>query len=119
VGEDALGQPVEIEFAVRLPRQAGELAEFGFLQIRPLVLSGEGEELRMGDVNPAEVSVPKRASIRQWPGSESARCGGGGLSSVRAWAQSGSGGGRRALQRPAGIAEPALRSNRCGTIGVQ
>ncbi len=55
VGEDALGQPVEIEFAVRLPRCAGELAEFGFLQIRPLVLSGEGEELRMGDVNPKEL----------------------------------------------------------------
>ena len=55
VGEDALGQPVEIEFAVRLPRRAGELAEFGFLQIRPLVLSGEGEELRMGDVNPSEL----------------------------------------------------------------
>jgi len=55
VGEDALGQPVEIEFAVRLPRRAGELAEFGFLQIRPLVLSGEGEELRMGDVNPKEL----------------------------------------------------------------
>ena len=55
MGEDALGQPVEIEFAVRLPRQPGELAEFGFLQIRPLVLSGEGEELRMGDVNPAEL----------------------------------------------------------------
>jgi hypothetical protein len=55
VGEDALGQPVEIEFAVRLPRRSGELAEFGFLQIRPLVLSGEGEELRMGDVNPEEL----------------------------------------------------------------
>ncbi len=55
VGEDALGQPVEIEFAVRLPRRAGELAEFGFLQIRPLVLSGEGEELRMEDVDPAEL----------------------------------------------------------------
>ena len=38
-GEDAFGQPVEIEFAVRLPRQTGELSEFGFLQIRPLVLS--------------------------------------------------------------------------------
>jgi len=53
VGEDALGQPVEIEFAVRLPRRLGDLAEFGFLQIRPLVLSGEGEELRMEDVDPA------------------------------------------------------------------
>ena len=53
VGEDALGQPVEIEFAVRLPRHSGETAEFGFLQIRPLVMSREGEELRMGDVDPA------------------------------------------------------------------
>ena len=55
VGEDALGQPVEIEFAVSMPRQEGDLAEFGFLQIRPLVLSREGEELRMGDVDPADL----------------------------------------------------------------
>src|SRR6202158_4890414 len=51
-GEDALGHPVEIEFAVRLPQQAGpvsgqatirqvsgQAAEFGFLQIRPLTLA--------------------------------------------------------------------------------
>jgi CheY-like chemotaxis protein len=55
VGEDALGQPVEIEFAVRLPRLPGEAAEFGFLQIRPLVLSREGEELLMEDVEPARL----------------------------------------------------------------
>src|SRR5215813_9372336 len=55
VGEDALGQPVEIEFAVRLARQPGELSEFGFLQIRPLVLSREGEELRMEEVDPARL----------------------------------------------------------------
>jgi hypothetical protein len=61
VGEDALGQPVEIEFAVSLP-QAGAAgdgavgaAEFGFLQIRPLVLSHEGEELRMGDVDASDL----------------------------------------------------------------
>ena len=53
VGEDALGQPVEIEFAVRLAPRSGEAAEFGFLQIRPLVMSREGDELRMGDVDPA------------------------------------------------------------------
>jgi len=51
VGEDALGQPVEIEFAVSLAHGPDAPAEFGFLQIRPLVLSREGEELRMGDVN--------------------------------------------------------------------
>ena len=49
-GEGAFGQPVEIEFAVRLPRQRGELAEFGFLQIRPLVLSRESEELQIAEV---------------------------------------------------------------------
>jgi len=47
LGEDALGQPVEIEFAVRLPRNAGDAADFGFLQIRPLVLSQMGGELRV------------------------------------------------------------------------
>jgi CheY-like chemotaxis protein len=55
IGEDALGRPVEIEFAVRLPRQTGEAAEFGFLQMRPLVLSHEGEELRMEEVEPARL----------------------------------------------------------------
>ena len=51
-GEDALGNPVEIEFAVRLPQQAGQAAEFGFLQIRPLTLARDGEELTLDDVRP-------------------------------------------------------------------
>src|SRR5437660_12630900 len=67
-GEDALGHPVEIEFAVRLPRQAGALsgqtsgqtsgqvseqaAEFGFLQIRPLTLARDSEDLALDDVRP-------------------------------------------------------------------
>ena len=49
-GEDAMGRPVEIEFAVKMPASPGEDAEFGFLQMRPLVMSREGEELRMGEV---------------------------------------------------------------------
>jgi CheY-like chemotaxis protein len=52
IGEDAFGRPVEVEFAVRLTQTPQETPEFGFLQIRPLVLSREGEELRMEDVNP-------------------------------------------------------------------
>src|SRR5712691_4231127 len=63
-GEDALGHPVEIEFAVRLPQQAGALsgqtpgqvsgqaAEFGFLQIRPLTLARDSEDLALDDVRP-------------------------------------------------------------------
>jgi hypothetical protein len=55
IGEDAMGRPVEIEFAVRLPRRTGEDAEFGFLQMRPLVMSREGEELTMGKVEPGRL----------------------------------------------------------------
>ena len=49
-GENAFGQPVEIEFAVRLPRQTGECAQLGFLQIRPLIHTHETEELRLQTV---------------------------------------------------------------------
>ena len=51
-GEDALGIPVEIEFAVRLQQQSGETAEFGFLQVRPLTLSRDHQDLSVGDVDP-------------------------------------------------------------------
>ena len=52
IGEDALGRPVEIEFAVRLPQSPDEPADFGFLQLRPLVLSREGEDMPMEEVEP-------------------------------------------------------------------
>ncbi len=63
-GEDALGNPVEIEFAVRLPQQAGshwaslrprQAAEFGFLQIRPLTLARDTEDLALDDVQPEQL----------------------------------------------------------------
>jgi hypothetical protein len=58
-GEDALGNAVEIEFAVRLPQQAGSMdgqpAEFGFLQIRPLTLSRDTEDLALDDVRPEQL----------------------------------------------------------------
>jgi len=49
-GEDALGNPVEIEFALCLPRQAGQMAEFGFLQIRPLAAARDSQNLNIGAV---------------------------------------------------------------------
>jgi CheY-like chemotaxis protein len=52
IGEEALGRPVEIEFAARLSRQPDEAADFGFLQLRPLVLSREGEEVQLEEVAP-------------------------------------------------------------------
>jgi CheY-like chemotaxis protein len=82
-GEDALGNPVEIEFAVRLPRDSDpspsdstvpsrdpagrvsssaqmpaattQVAEFGFLQIRPLTLSRNTEDLSLDDVRPDQL----------------------------------------------------------------
>ena len=53
-GEDALGNAVEIEFAVRLPR-GEEPAEFGFLQIRPLTLSRDHQDLTIGDIDSADL----------------------------------------------------------------
>ncbi len=50
IGEDALRRPIEVEFAVRMPQTPDDQAEFGFLQMRPLVLSREGEELKMEEV---------------------------------------------------------------------
>jgi CheY-like chemotaxis protein len=55
IGEDAFGRPVEIEFAVQLAQRPDDLAEFGVLQIRPLVLSREGEELRLDEVDRGQV----------------------------------------------------------------
>jgi hypothetical protein len=55
-GEEALGNPVEIEFAVRLPR-GEEPAEFGFLQIRPLTLARDHQDLVIGDVHPSQLIV--------------------------------------------------------------
>jgi CheY-like chemotaxis protein len=53
-GEEALGNPVEIEFAVRLPR-GEETAEFGFLQIRPLTLARDHQDLSIGDVDSSQL----------------------------------------------------------------
>jgi CheY-like chemotaxis protein len=51
IGEDALGRPVEIEFAVKMGKTMDEPGEFGFLQMRPLVLSREGDDFKMGNVD--------------------------------------------------------------------
>ena len=54
-GEDALGNPVEIEFAVRLPRTDNEPSEFGFLQIRPLTLARDHQDLSIGDLDSSQL----------------------------------------------------------------
>jgi len=54
-GEEALGNPVEIEFAVRLPRAEQDAAEFGFLQIRPLTLARDPQDLAIADIDLTQV----------------------------------------------------------------
>lgn len=47
LGSSGMGSPVEIEFAVSIKPGALQTAEFGVLQMRPLVISREFEELRV------------------------------------------------------------------------
>jgi hypothetical protein len=53
-GEDALGNAVEIEFAVRLSR-GKEPTEFGFLQIRPLTVGRDTQDLAISKVDPGQL----------------------------------------------------------------
>src|SRR5579864_8171456 len=53
-GEDALGNPVEIEFAVRASG-GEEPAEFGFLQIRPLTLARDHQDSTIENVDPSQL----------------------------------------------------------------
>jgi CheY-like chemotaxis protein len=50
MGNWGMGTPVEIEFAVNISKPSGKKKEFGLLQMRPLVVSHEFEELRIDDV---------------------------------------------------------------------
>jgi len=53
---------VEIEFAVRLSRSTGEASNFGFLQVRPLVLAGSGEHLHIENVDDSKL-ICKSTSV--------------------------------------------------------
>ena len=50
IGERGMNTPVEIEFAVNLSTPPGFPKEFLFLQMRPMVVSRESEELHIGSV---------------------------------------------------------------------
>jgi hypothetical protein len=55
IGRRGMNRPTEIEFAVRLDVPSGEPREFGFLQMRPLVLSRETEALEIDEVAPSRL----------------------------------------------------------------
>jgi len=50
LSEDSMGCPVEIEFAVTLDSEKGLPAHFGFLQVRPLVVSDELVQVELSDI---------------------------------------------------------------------
>ena len=54
-GQQGMGVPVEIEFAVSLACRRGERCEFGFLQLRPLSLTREMEALELVEVDSADI----------------------------------------------------------------
>lgn len=56
-GSEGMGSQVEIEFAVNLSLPPGQPKEFSLLQIRPLVLSLEMEELDVESVSQASLLV--------------------------------------------------------------
>jgi CheY-like chemotaxis protein len=49
MGTWGMGSPVEIEFAVNMSVPRGKKKEFGILQMRPLVVSHEAEEINLDD----------------------------------------------------------------------
>ncbi len=57
LGSEGTSSPVEIEFAVNLTGHSGDRPEFGFLQMRPLALSYEDEELEIGHVRSSQLIV--------------------------------------------------------------
>jgi DNA-binding NarL/FixJ family response regulator len=62
VGAAASSCPVEIEFVVNLADSPRACHEFAFLQIRPLVLGSEGQEVRIEDARPdTAVCISHRA----------------------------------------------------------
>lgn len=57
-----VGGEVEIEFAVELAGAPGERHRFGFLQMRPLALARQSEELELGDL-PSEVVLCRSSKV--------------------------------------------------------
>jgi CheY-like chemotaxis protein len=55
MGTWGMGTPVEIEFAVTMSVKSGMPKEFGLLQMRPLVVSRETEELDVENIDPKKL----------------------------------------------------------------
>jgi hypothetical protein len=63
MGYRGLSGPVEIEFALNLEPSGGGPKEFGFLQIRPLVMNDPGAHVPLGDVPEDLVFVRSKQAL--------------------------------------------------------
>jgi CheY-like chemotaxis protein len=63
IGVGGTSSPVEIEFAVNLSTPRGAPREFGFLQMRPLALSREFDELEIGEIDQRDVLVQSQSVL--------------------------------------------------------
>lgn len=57
LGTQAMGKPVEIEFAVNLNRKAPKIQEFSLLQIRPIAAGNEETDVAISDEERAQAAV--------------------------------------------------------------
>jgi len=55
IGASGMGNPVEIEFAVKLSAVEGVPHEFAFLQMRPLVFSEDGDDISVDEADPRDL----------------------------------------------------------------
>jgi hypothetical protein len=58
--EDALGNPVEIEFAVNFPQDGDKQARFGFLQVRPMFISDDRVEIKEQELSGDRVLIASK-----------------------------------------------------------
>lgn len=63
VCEDTLGTMVEIEFAMTLDKDRGRPARFGFLQVRPMVVSGTEVEVSPSGLTGDKVLVASESTL--------------------------------------------------------
>ncbi|NVO19202.1 MAG: phosphoenolpyruvate synthase [Bacteroidetes bacterium] len=63
VGQDEIGKPIEIEFAVELNRPSGFPKVFNLLQVRPIVESKETIEARIEDIPYEETILYSKAAL--------------------------------------------------------
>jgi hypothetical protein len=63
VCEDALGSMVELEFALTLDERHGKPARFGFLQVRPMVVSDAVVDVSLAELTEENVIVASEATL--------------------------------------------------------